>query len=167
MSQLSNLYVWRNYSMIKQQRIMEAAIELFAQQGIEATTVQQITDRCGISKGAFYLSFKTKDELVYAIIDHFMMQITIKIDQSVKHHIDDAQLLYRFYYATFDTFYQYSSFTKIFISEQSHTLNKALLSKMHYYNQLIDKTITTMVEHLYGKAIEPIKYDVIYMIKAM
>ncbi len=44
---------------------MEKALELFSEQGFEATSVQQITERCGISKGAFYLSFKTKDELVF------------------------------------------------------------------------------------------------------
>ena len=59
---------------------MEKALELFAKQGFEATSVQQITEHCGISKGAFYLSFKSKDELILALIDHFMMQITSDID---------------------------------------------------------------------------------------
>ena len=61
--------------MIKKQLIMEKALELFAEKGFEATSVQQITEHCGISKGAFYLSFKSKDELILALIDHFMMQV--------------------------------------------------------------------------------------------
>lgn len=40
-------------SMQKKQLIMEKSLELFAKQGFEATSVQQITDYCGISKGAF------------------------------------------------------------------------------------------------------------------
>ena len=39
---------------------MEKALELFARQGFEATSVQQITEHCGISKGAFYLSLNQK-----------------------------------------------------------------------------------------------------------
>lgn len=39
--------------MVKKQLIMDKALELFAKQGFEATSVQQITDHCGISKGAF------------------------------------------------------------------------------------------------------------------
>ena len=70
--------------MIKKQLIMDKALELFAEQGFEATSVQQITEHCGISKGAFYLSFKSKDELILAMIDHFMIGITIDIDQVVK-----------------------------------------------------------------------------------
>ena len=43
--------------MTKKQLIMEKAAELFAKQGFEATSVQQITDYCGISKVPFiYLS---------------------------------------------------------------------------------------------------------------
>ncbi|MFS8629945.1 MAG: TetR/AcrR family transcriptional regulator, partial [Bacillales bacterium] len=50
--------------MTKRELIMERALELFAENGFEATSVQQITERCGISKGAFYLYFKSKDELI-------------------------------------------------------------------------------------------------------
>ena len=70
--------------MSKKQLIMEKSLELFARQGFEATTVQQITEYCGISKGAFYLSFKSKDELILALIDHFMHEILSDIDYIVK-----------------------------------------------------------------------------------
>ena len=70
--------------MIKKQLIMEKALELFAKQGFEATSVQQITEHCGISKGAFYLSFKSKDELIITMIDHFMTQFISDIDYIVK-----------------------------------------------------------------------------------
>ena len=72
--------------MIKKQLIMEKALELFAKQGFEATSVQQITEHCGISKGAFYLSFKSKDELILALIDYFMTQFTSDIDYTGQKH---------------------------------------------------------------------------------
>lgn len=153
--------------MVKKQRIMEVALELFAEQGFEATSVQQITERCGISKGAFYLSFKTKDDLIIALVDHFMLQITRQIDRTVRNTRHNSQLLYQFYYATFHTFNQYSSFTKIFIKEQSHTLNKAVMAKMHYYNQIIDQTIKEMVSRLYSDQIDFIQYDLIFLIKGL
>ena len=87
--------------MIKKQLIMEKALELFAEQGFEATSVQQITEHCGISKGAFYLSFKSKDELILALIDHFMIQFISDIDYAVKNTKNDEELLYKFYYTTF------------------------------------------------------------------
>ena len=65
--------------MLKKQLIMDKALELFAEQGFEATSVQQITERCGISKGAFYLSFKSKEELILALIDDFMRRFVAGI----------------------------------------------------------------------------------------
>lgn len=151
--------------MIKKQLIMESALELFANQGIEATSVQQITEHCGISKGSFYLSFKSKDELILALIDHFMMQITSNIDYTVRNTNDDKKLLYEFYYTMFHTFYEHSDFAKILIKEQTQSFNEELIVKIHYYNRLNEKIILSMIERLYGEEVEPIKYDLIYSIK--
>ena len=87
--------------MTKKQLIMEKSIELFAKQGFAATSVQQITEHCGISKGAFYLSFKSKDELIMALVDYFMEQFIVKLDYAVN-HVDD--ILYHFYYEILYTF---------------------------------------------------------------
>ncbi len=148
---------------MKKQLIMEKALELFAKQGFEATSVQQITEQCGISKGAFYLSFKSKDELILSLIDHFMMQITSDIDYVVKNKKKE-ELLYEFYYVVFSSFYKYSDFTKIFVKEQTHSFNQEFILKIHYYDSLIEKTILSMIERLYGSDLKT-KYDMIYSIK--
>lgn len=150
--------------MIKKQLIMEKALELFAKQGFEATTVQQITDYCGISKGAFYLSFKSKDELILALIDHFMVQITSDIDYVVRNSNKDT-LLYDFYFIIYQTYQKHSDFAKIFIKEQTHSVNQDFIMKVSYFDRLIDDTILLMIERLYGDRVEATKYDLIYCIK--
>ena len=149
---------------MKKQLIMEKALELFAKQGFEATSVQQITEHCGISKGAFYLSFKSKDELILALIDHFMNQMTSDIDYVVR-NTNKEELLYKFYFTIFQTSYQHSDFARLLMKEQSHTFNNDLLVKMHYYDRLLDHTILYMVDQLYGKAVTETKYDLVYCIK--
>ncbi len=151
--------------MIKKQLIMEKSLELFAKQGFEATSIQQITEYCGISKGAFYLSFKSKDELILALIDHFMMQFTADIDYVVKNTIDDEQLFHEFYYTTFNSFHKHSDFGKVLMKEQTQSFNKELLIKMQSYDKLYEKSIMTMIDRLYGKEIEHLKYDLMYCIK--
>ena len=47
------------------ERIARAALELIAEQGIEATTVAQIVARAGSSIGSFYARFSGKDELMH------------------------------------------------------------------------------------------------------
>jgi AcrR family transcriptional regulator len=151
---------------MKKQLIMEKAIELFAKQGFEATSVQQITEHCGISKGAFYLSFKSKDELIIEIIDHFMIQFTSEIDHLVRSAEDGENLLYNFYYAIFNSFQKHSDFGKILIKEQSRSFNEDFIVKMRYYDRLMDKSILTMVERLYGDdEVKEIKYDLVFCIK--
>ncbi|MGJ7911627.1 TetR/AcrR family transcriptional regulator [Neobacillus sp. LXY-1] len=149
--------------MVKKQLIMENALELFAKQGFESTSVQQITDKCGISKGAFYLSFKSKDELIIALIDQFMIQIVADIDYLVK-SAETEQLLYEFYYSIYSSFQKHSDFAKLLIKEQSQ-LNKELFLKMQYYDKLMENSIISMIERLYGDRVEVIKYDLMYSIK--
>ncbi|MFJ7827335.1 TetR/AcrR family transcriptional regulator [Psychrobacillus sp. NPDC096623] len=151
--------------MGKKQLIMEKALELFAQQGFELTSVQQITEHCGISKGAFYLSFKSKDELIIALIDQFMSQMISDTDYQVTNTQNDDYTLYEFYFTMFKSSQKHSNFAKILMKEQSQSFNKELVSKFHHYDRLLEKTILTMMEGLFGEKIENTKYDLVYCIK--
>lgn len=46
------------------QNIIDCALELFAEQGYETTTVQQITERAGVAKGTFFNYFDNKEEVL-------------------------------------------------------------------------------------------------------
>ena len=48
-------------------RIIETAVDLFAAQGYDATSVQQIVTAAGTTKGGFYHHFAAKEELLYAM----------------------------------------------------------------------------------------------------
>jgi AcrR family transcriptional regulator len=54
-------------------RIIRAAAALFAEQGFDATSVQQIVDRAAVTKGAMYHYFRSKDDLLYEIY-HTLIQ---------------------------------------------------------------------------------------------
>jgi AcrR family transcriptional regulator len=45
-------------------RIVDAALQLFSEQGYEATTVAQITDLAGVGKGTFFNYFQYKEEIM-------------------------------------------------------------------------------------------------------
>lgn len=49
-------------------RLVRAAVEVFAEQGIVASTVEQICDRAGFTRGAFYSNFDTKNAVCLEII---------------------------------------------------------------------------------------------------
>jgi AcrR family transcriptional regulator len=51
-----------------QQRLAAAAVELFYRQGALATSVRQITEACGLTPGALYNHFESKDQLLYVVV---------------------------------------------------------------------------------------------------
>jgi AcrR family transcriptional regulator len=49
-------------------RILDSALELFSEQGFDGTTLQQIADRLGFTKAAIYYHFRSKDDLLEALV---------------------------------------------------------------------------------------------------
>jgi AcrR family transcriptional regulator len=52
--------------------VTRAAVELFATQGYANTSVQQIVDAAGVTKGALYDYFESKDDLLFGIYDRLL-----------------------------------------------------------------------------------------------
>lgn len=56
--------------------ILQAATDLFAEFGYTATSVQQIVERAGVTKGALYHHFSAKEDILFHIYgDHFAQQL--------------------------------------------------------------------------------------------
>jgi len=63
-----------------QMRTLNAALDLFAEYGVGATSYQMIADAIGVTKGAVYHQFKTKDEIIIAVAE---MELA-KLEDAVK-----------------------------------------------------------------------------------
>jgi len=61
--------------------IVEAADQLFYQQGFEHTSFAQIAEVVKISRGNFYYHFKTKDEILDAVINLRLANTQAMLDQ--------------------------------------------------------------------------------------
>ncbi|MER7246523.1 TetR/AcrR family transcriptional regulator [Kribbella sp. NPDC000426] len=48
-------------------RLLEGALEVFAERGLHGASVEDICERAGFTRGAFYSNFASKDELVLAL----------------------------------------------------------------------------------------------------
>ncbi|MEU6015176.1 helix-turn-helix domain-containing protein [Streptomyces sp. NPDC047515] len=51
------------------QRIQDVALELFAEQGYEKTSLREISERLDVTKAALYYHFKTKEDILVSIFD--------------------------------------------------------------------------------------------------
>ncbi|GLZ42016.1 TetR/AcrR family transcriptional regulator [Actinokineospora sp. NBRC 105648] len=61
--------------------ILHHAADLFASKGIVATTVREIADAVGILSGSLYHHFKSKDEMVSAIVTSYLDDLAVRYDQ--------------------------------------------------------------------------------------
>ena len=57
-------------------RVIAAAEALFLERGVHATSLQMIADRIGVTKAAVYFQFRSKDEIVRAVIAPAIARIT-------------------------------------------------------------------------------------------
>ena len=60
-------------------RLLDAAAELFAERGIEASTVEAIAARAGRTSGALYDHFGNKEGLLYALLESYVSDVATVI----------------------------------------------------------------------------------------
>jgi AcrR family transcriptional regulator len=63
-----------------QVRIITAALDLFAEHGVNGTSLQMIADAVGVTKAAIYHHFKTKDEIVLAAVEVDLVKVETALD---------------------------------------------------------------------------------------
>jgi AcrR family transcriptional regulator len=63
-------------------RVLQAALDLFAERGFAATSTRELSERLGFTKAALYYYFRTKDDLLAALIQPVLDQLTALITQT-------------------------------------------------------------------------------------
>ncbi|OKK20806.1 TetR family transcriptional regulator [Streptomyces sp. CB00455] len=61
------------------QRIQDVALELFAEQGYEKTSLREIAERLEVTKAALYYHFKTKEDIIISLFE----DLTRPIDELI------------------------------------------------------------------------------------
>jgi AcrR family transcriptional regulator len=57
------------------ERIQEIALELFAEQGYEKTSLREIAERLGVTKAALYYHFKSKEDIVRSFVEDYRAEL--------------------------------------------------------------------------------------------
>ena len=65
-------------------RTLRAALQLFAEYGVGATSYQMIADAVGVTKGAIYHQFKTKDEIIIAVAEMELARLEDALEAAEK-----------------------------------------------------------------------------------
>ena len=72
----------------RKQEIMEAAMMLFEEKGIQKTSISDIARKLNVAKGLIYYYFRSKDELIAYVIEAFSMVV----DAQIRHIMQNDEL---------------------------------------------------------------------------
>jgi TetR/AcrR family transcriptional regulator, cholesterol catabolism regulator len=63
-------------------QLAAAAVDLFYRQGAKATTVREITQACGLTAGALYNHFVSKEELLYTVVRDMHLGLEREVERA-------------------------------------------------------------------------------------
>lgn len=91
----------------RKNEIMMAAFQLFATKGFQETAVSDIVKKVGVAQGLFYYYFKSKEEVLEAVMEHYTRKLVCKINQITMDSSKNALEKMR---GVFDAFFDFGDF---------------------------------------------------------
>jgi AcrR family transcriptional regulator len=102
------------------QRLYEAAVELIAEQGFSATTVDDIALRAKVAKGTVYYNFKSKTDLFEELLRHGIGLLTEAFRTAVE-GLSPREAVAALVRAQLEYIQRYQAFAQLLLSEMWRT----------------------------------------------
>jgi len=112
----------------KRALIMDTALDLFANKGFHSTSIQDIAEKAGISKGLLYNYFDSKEDLIRIIIAKGLDDIFVFFDPNHDGILTKQEIQY-FIEETFRIMEENMEFWKLYISILTQPLVLKLVEK--------------------------------------
>ncbi len=125
-------------------KIFETSMQLFAEKGYDATSIEEITAKVGVAKGTLYYHFSSKEEIFNFLIEEGMNllknSINIKVEKQKK-YIDKLRAIVLI---QIKIIVKYENFMTIVLSEIWGNSDRSKTCKKYLYEYLeIVKEIVT------------------------
>jgi len=89
---------------LKRQKILEAAMRVFAKQGISKTKMIHVAEEAGIGKGTIYEYFRSKEEIFGAGLEFFFSSMNAEIERQIEPGSDPEKHLRKMMEISIDFF---------------------------------------------------------------
>ena len=132
------------YKSDLREKIIQAAIESFAQTGFDRTKMEDIAKRLGLSKGTIYLYFNSKEDLFLAICEHYLKVMRDQQHSAIFSKKEDLVLDSEHFYQNFRRLGQAKD--RVMLEMVVESTRNSRLKKGMYEHRL--KVYDAVVEHL-------------------
>ncbi len=75
----------------RRSQILAASMDAFAEKGYHDTKISDIAERLGIGHGTFYRYFKNKLDIFFAVVDGFLAQIKVVVEEEAPQFSDSVE----------------------------------------------------------------------------
>jgi len=151
----------------KEKVIIQSGMKLFAQKGFSSTSIQEIATESNISKGAFYLHFKSKDDLLLSILEYIFDTIESSRLVFENQDLSPREKFIKQISAFFRTFIGHKEFMIMLSKEQAIPRNeeiKKLFFKKRFESHLLHRKGLVSI---YGQKIEPFSIDLAMILEGL
>lgn len=80
----------------RKSEIIKTAGRLFLQKGVHNTKISEIVETIGVAKGLFYYYFKSKDDVISAVIEHFISELDVVLSNILSSDINYYKKISKF-----------------------------------------------------------------------
>jgi AcrR family transcriptional regulator len=145
---------------VRRRQILDAAEVVFAKRGIDKARMDDIVEESGLSKGALYWYFKSKDALIRALIDRVFISEMQEAEELMETDMPASEKLKLFVsYAV----REYKRFDKLMplayefvaLAARSKAVRQFIVGYFRRYTSLLSKTIQQGIDQGEFKPCDP------------
>ncbi len=127
-------------------KILNAAYELFSEKGYEATGISMIVERAGVSKGALYHYFKSKEELLFSVFEMVLSEALKENTLKIPFQEDPKKALldmgyHMIAYTKNDRYYKHFLIEVMVLATKNERLKARFLSYLIEYKKNIEELL--------------------------
>ena len=134
-------------SIVTQQKLLDAAVEAFAENGFKGTSTRDIADRAGVHHPLITYHFKNKEQLWRAAADRVFREFNLSLAQTMA----DAEDL--------DPKSRASEFVRTYVrhSHNNPALHKIILQESSHPSDRLDWLVDRHVKPLFNEAVKSLR----------
>jgi len=136
----------------KQIKIIQAAVEIFAEKGFAATSTNEIAQKAGVAEGTIFRHYKTKKDLLISIVSPIMTKLVAPFVLRDFHRVLDTE------YERFEDFLRAVMRNRLEFAMLNAPVIKILLHEIPFHPQLQSQ----VKEHIFPKVAERMESIITY-----
>ncbi|WP_369901617.1 TetR/AcrR family transcriptional regulator [Bacillus manliponensis] len=151
----------------KERLVIETGMKLFAKKGVTATSVQEIASESGISKGAFYLYFKSKESLLLSIMQYYYDKIQHEVMGIENESLPPREKFEKQLYCQFEELQKHKEFIIMCARENAIPFNKEVEELMRRMKIELHEFYRNGLLSIYGEKAKHHLLDSVIMLESI